>query len=69
MDKRSQFLVHVRVHIGGNGLVQNEIYAIPTQFKAEQVDRDLVPGQIFQVRLILISVASAIWPSGKGVRR
>ena len=68
VDKRPQFLVHIGVHVAGNCLIQNEIYAIAAQLKAEQENGYVVPCHIFQVRRILIQISSAIWLSAKRFR-
>jgi hypothetical protein len=52
VDEWFEFLIHLRVHIGGNFLIQNKVDGPAAQFKAEQENGYLIASDIFHVHLI-----------------
>jgi hypothetical protein len=53
VDERREFLIHLRVHVGGRCLVQNEVDAHAAQFKEEQENEYLIAGDIFKFTLFM----------------
>jgi hypothetical protein len=50
MDERFHFLIHIRIHVGGNRCVQNEVDAVAAQFKAEQEGLSVISVQKVPLR-------------------
>jgi hypothetical protein len=48
VNERFHSFIHILVHIGGDSLIQNKVDAVAAQFKAEQKNRHIIPGYIFQ---------------------